>query len=46
MLDKNPSKNQNKNKSMQNNGRPKPMVPKTALKKNGNRYKCGGKLKK
>ena len=29
MLDKNP----NKNKSMQNNGRPKPMVPKTALKK-------------
>lgn len=34
------------NKSMQNNGRPKPMVPKTALKKNGNRYSCGGKLKK
>lgn len=26
--------------------RPKPMVPKTALKKNGNRYGCGGKLKK
>lgn len=27
-------------------GRPKPMVPKTALKKNGNKYKCGGRLKK
>lgn len=26
--------------------RPKPMVPKTALKKNSNRYKCGGRLKK
>ena len=26
--------------------RPKPMVPKTALKKNGKKYKCGGKLKK
>ena len=26
--------------------RPKPMIPKTALKKNGNRYGCGGKLKK
>lgn len=26
--------------------RPKPMIPKTALKKNGNRYKCGGRLKK
>ena len=26
--------------------RPKPMVPKTALKKNGNRYGYGGKLKK
>lgn len=32
--------------SSNNNGRPKPMVPKTTLKKNGNRYKCGGKLKK
>lgn len=36
----------NTSKSIQNNGRPKPMVPKSALKKNGNRYSCGGKLKK
>ncbi len=32
--------------SNNNNGRPKPMVPKTTLKKNGNRYKYGSKLKK
>lgn len=38
--------NTSKTSSSNNNGRPKPMIPKTALKKNGNRYKCGGKLKK
>lgn len=45
MPDNKTNKN-NTNKSTQNNGRPKPMVPKSALKKNGNRYSCGGKLKK
>lgn len=44
MLDKDPKKT---NKSdTTNTNRPKPAVPKTALKKNGNRYKCGGRLKK
>lgn len=35
-----------KDKSKDTKNRPKPLVPKTALKQNGNRYSCGGKLKK